>query len=892
MLSGTEKTTAHNSQLRELPTLARSPAPQAATHVNRRVEDFAAAHAFDSAPEQVAGIFRSAEFSNPANDSQKARALHSLQRSHGNHYVQRMMTSAAQSSAPKLSRQRTAGKAVTAQPLAAHPIQTKLEVSTPGDALEREAERMAHLVMSMPASGTRASSAAGNEPQRESQDTSLHPFISGSLSRAAIESTRTPSVTPEFERNLHVQRGGGRALSRSDRDFFESRFGHDFSGVRVHDDANAHRAAGEVNAQAFTHGRDIYFNRGKYQPGTSAGRHLLAHELVHTIQQTNSGGLSAREGVTVGRSDDLHEQQAEAIATRVAQRDTSISGDYSRQKITRTGDPGQLWVQRLSLGGVWSGITGAVSTVGGAVGSAAQAVGRGIVSAGHSVYSAGAAAVGAITAGIGSLAQLLGIPAPAEGSPAVLDLLLSVLRNPLVMALPGFVFPAALAATLAGMRSFLSTVWRVMQNPAPLIEGIKTSLGAMISNVPALARTLAQRAVTFSPPWLVHLRGIWRHLEPKLQYLASNWWQVIKDTAWDMLWPWPGVWEDLKKIWTHIKSGASNVWHLHFGAALDDLLAIAREANSAAGRLYGWFFIASVLVGAIAGAIVGEGVGALPGAAAGASFAAEVGEVLLITTVAAEGASLLKAGVDLVFTTQTPRENEEDYEQISNSSITLGITGAMVLLGAIAARIAKALIRRVAGLVWDRPALRGQGGPARGDIIEVRVLLSERVRAALRLRTVTWLEVIRRNFPVIDLLEGGNITVTPRPGRRPLYTVTGGRLISVKSTAQIGAAAMAEIRGWVDELAGFTTRQNVTVTSPSGRTLIVAQPRGMTPADIAALTTYANGQGVDLQLTTALPPTHPSVVFVDSIPSILQEAGVVAGEHATPPEDQGQHEEQ
>jgi hypothetical protein len=69
------------------------------------------------------------------------------------------------------------------------------------------------------------------------------------------------------------------------RTFLESRFGHDFSGVRVHTDARAVAAADAVNARAFTAGSDIVFAAGQYAPLTRQGLRLLAHELTHVVQQ-------------------------------------------------------------------------------------------------------------------------------------------------------------------------------------------------------------------------------------------------------------------------------------------------------------------------------------------------------------------------------------------------------------------------------------------------------------------------------------------------------------------------------------------------------------------------------------------------------------------------------
>jgi hypothetical protein len=68
----------------------------------------------------------------------------------------------------------------------------------------------------------------------------------------------------------------------------ERAFAADFGGVRVHTDEAAAQMAQEVGAYAFTHGRDIYFNRGAWDPYGHEGRRLLAHELTHTLQQGDS----------------------------------------------------------------------------------------------------------------------------------------------------------------------------------------------------------------------------------------------------------------------------------------------------------------------------------------------------------------------------------------------------------------------------------------------------------------------------------------------------------------------------------------------------------------------------------------------------------------------------
>jgi hypothetical protein len=74
-------------------------------------------------------------------------------------------------------------------------------------------------------------------------------------------------------------------LPASTLSFMESRFGRDFSAVRVHDNAQADALAQGVNARAFTLGQDLFFARSQYQPETMQGRHLIAHELAHVVQQ-------------------------------------------------------------------------------------------------------------------------------------------------------------------------------------------------------------------------------------------------------------------------------------------------------------------------------------------------------------------------------------------------------------------------------------------------------------------------------------------------------------------------------------------------------------------------------------------------------------------------------
>ena len=109
------------------------------------------------------------------------------------------------------------------------------------------------------------------------------------LQRAAVNAAPTNAVP----RIVHdVLRSPGQPLDASARSFMEPRFGHDFSGVRVHADDRAATSARAVNALAYTVGRDVVFGAGQYAPGTIAGKRLLAHELTHVVQQSRAASLS------------------------------------------------------------------------------------------------------------------------------------------------------------------------------------------------------------------------------------------------------------------------------------------------------------------------------------------------------------------------------------------------------------------------------------------------------------------------------------------------------------------------------------------------------------------------------------------------------------------------
>src|SRR5215831_15072367 len=97
---------------------------------------------------------------------------------------------------------------------------------------------------------------------------------------------RRPIAAGTDDRDEQLSRAvsGGTSLPSGTRHLFESRFGRDFSKVRVHNDASANSTAGRLGAAAFAEGTNIYFAAGRYEPSTTAGRWILAHELAHVAQ--------------------------------------------------------------------------------------------------------------------------------------------------------------------------------------------------------------------------------------------------------------------------------------------------------------------------------------------------------------------------------------------------------------------------------------------------------------------------------------------------------------------------------------------------------------------------------------------------------------------------------
>jgi outer membrane protein OmpA-like peptidoglycan-associated protein len=159
-------------------------------------------------------------------------------------------------------------------------IQAKLKIGEPNDEFEQEADRVADVM-------TRKSAPRGTDDAEMAQYDHHAPKRASpaSISQPASPGHDVPPIVYE------VLRLPGQPLDPAIRAFMEPRFGHDFSQMRVHTDAKAAEAARVVDAQAYTVGQDVVFSEGYYTPHSHQGSKLLAHELVHVIQQERGGAL-------------------------------------------------------------------------------------------------------------------------------------------------------------------------------------------------------------------------------------------------------------------------------------------------------------------------------------------------------------------------------------------------------------------------------------------------------------------------------------------------------------------------------------------------------------------------------------------------------------------------
>jgi len=171
-----------------------------------------------------------------------------------------------------LQLQRTAGNQAVQRLIKSRALQAKLTIGQPGDIYEQEADRVAEQVLATP----------------------THHVVSNTSTRIQCfpeQSTGQMGATPASVNQ--ALSSPGRSLEPALRQDMEQRFGYNFSEVRVHTGEIAERSAQEVSANAYTMGNKIVFGAGRFAPETQTGVRLLAHELVHVVQQSGADSMRA-----------------------------------------------------------------------------------------------------------------------------------------------------------------------------------------------------------------------------------------------------------------------------------------------------------------------------------------------------------------------------------------------------------------------------------------------------------------------------------------------------------------------------------------------------------------------------------------------------------------------
>jgi hypothetical protein len=219
------------------------------------------------------------------------------------------------------------------------PIQAKHRIGGLDDPLEHEAERVAREVMAEPLGSARP------------------PRLRAGAAGEPLDTPRTGVPPDSFN-------GRGEPLASSLRGFFEQRFEHDFSRVRVHQGAEAAASANAFGARAYTYGRDIVFGAGEFAPQSATSRKLLAHELAHVLQQGEGHPLVQRSPLSdkVKAAWDA-DPRIEVLLARLGQddvqqdqKDGDVDAEIARILAAR---PDDLWVAQKIRQGKLGETTGA-----------------------------------------------------------------------------------------------------------------------------------------------------------------------------------------------------------------------------------------------------------------------------------------------------------------------------------------------------------------------------------------------------------------------------------------------------------------------------------------------------------------------------------------------------
>jgi Domain of unknown function (DUF4157) len=262
-------------------------------------------------------------------------------------------------------------------------------------------------------------------------------------------------------------------------------------------------------------------------------------------------------------------------------------------------------------------------------------------------------------------------------------------------------------------RRIVKAAWTLMQNPEPIWNALHEALTPMVAAVPGIAATAMAGVLLPTEPR--HRQGVERYLQPAIDHFMAHWWEELKRLGWTLIWPFDEIGTQLPLLIERGSNAIGAVFNLEIGRAIDEFLAMLQSANAILGALWGWFAIASVLIGGMLGALGVEftaGSSIAIGASAGWALAETVGLVLLVAMAATEGAIIERSLFDLRYSNviianavEQEAANESDYKAIAGSTFSIAVLTGLLILGALAQKIASAVWSLVADIVPGRAAV-------------------------------------------------------------------------------------------------------------------------------------------------------------------------------------------
>lgn len=466
-----------------------------------------------------------------------------------------------------------------------------------------------------------------------------------------------------LESKLNGSKSGGIPLSGNIKNEMESGFGADFSNIRIHNNSDAVQMNQQLGSQAFATGNNIYFNEGRYNPNSQGGKHLLAHELTHTIQQGASKNIQTKKFPALN-----HLGQNLSFLQK-----STLDNQENVTQFYKTGDASVI--QQFNPLDIVNSLS--------------------------------------------DISEYLNITLP-EGPIEALELLISTMENDNVRIVfsivPGY-YPSLIL--LKTTLEVIKTIDYILRNKEKIIQEIMHYIEGKLDTVQDIVREKLEEALGTIDDR--HFSIIWNvHLLPMLVHLKDNWQETVTNALWEQIWPFEGLTsvlnpepvglgKNLVAIWNHISGAFSNLSSLELSRALDDILMIGKELTALTNRFYGWaaiYIIASeTLIGAGGlGAITG-GTGTLAGAAvgfgAGLASAGVIGEFLLGATIGFDLLVILKSALSLhdvdsmLVDENKMRENNIYYGRIAQSTISTGLMLAFLALAYLAGAIAGAFLSKI-----------------------------------------------------------------------------------------------------------------------------------------------------------------------------------------------------